>query len=44
MTLSRFRKWFPVMVVAKLADELNHKGAKWDYTISHPTSSNAYKT
>lgn len=29
--------------VAKLADELNRKGAKWDYTISDPTSSNAYK-
>ena len=30
--------------VAKLADELNRKGAKWDYTISEPTSSSAYKT
>jgi deoxyribonuclease-1-like protein len=30
--------------VAKLADELNRKGAKWDYTISNPTSSSAYKT
>ena len=30
--------------VAKLADELNRKGSKWDYTISHPTSSSAYKT
>lgn len=30
--------------VAKLADELNRKGAKWDYTISDPTSSSAYKT
>jgi deoxyribonuclease-1-like protein len=30
--------------VAKLADELNRKGAKWDYTISSPTSSSAYKT
>ena len=25
--------------VARLADELNRKGAKWDYTISDPTSS-----
>lgn len=30
--------------VAKLADELNRQGAKWDYVISEPTSSNAYKT
>lgn len=30
--------------VAKLADELNRKGAKWDYRISEPTSSTAYKT
>jgi endonuclease/exonuclease/phosphatase family metal-dependent hydrolase len=30
--------------VTKLADELNRKGAKWDYTISDPTSSSAYKT
>lgn len=30
--------------VAKLADELNRKGNKWDYTISEPTSSSAYKT
>ena len=30
--------------VAKLADELNKKGTKWDYTISAPTSSSAYKT
>lgn len=30
--------------VAKLADELNRKGSKWDYTISEPTSSRAYKT
>jgi endonuclease/exonuclease/phosphatase family metal-dependent hydrolase len=29
---------------AKLADELNRKGAKWDYSISDPTSSSAYKT
>lgn len=30
--------------VAKLADALNRKGAKWDYAISDPTSSSAYKT
>jgi len=30
--------------VARLADELNRKGAKWDYTISDPTISSAYKT
>ncbi|WNM19122.1 endonuclease/exonuclease/phosphatase family protein [Flavobacterium capsici] len=30
--------------VAKLANELNTKGAKWSYTISEPTSSSAYKT
>ena len=30
--------------VAQLAAELNRKGAKWDYTISNPTSSSAYKT
>lgn len=30
--------------VAKLADELNRKGAKWDYVVSDPTSSSAYKT
>lgn len=30
--------------VAKLADELNRKGYKWDYAISDPTSSSAYKT
>jgi deoxyribonuclease-1-like protein len=30
--------------VARLADELNRKGAKWDYTISNPTTSSAYKT
>lgn len=30
--------------VAKLADELNQMGYKWDYVISDPTSSNAYKT
>jgi len=30
--------------VAQLADELNRKGAKWDYVVSNPTSSSAYKT
>ena len=30
--------------IARLADELNRKGAKWDYSISNPTSSSAYKT
>lgn len=30
--------------VARLADELNRKGAKWEYVISDPTSSSAYKT
>lgn len=30
--------------VARLADALNRKGAQWDYTISDPTSSSAYKT
>lgn len=30
--------------VARLADELNRKGAQWDYTISDPTTSSAYKT
>lgn len=30
--------------VALLADALNRKGAKWDYSISNPTSSSAYKT
>ncbi len=30
--------------VAKLADELNRKGSQWDYMISDPTSSSAYKT
>ena len=30
--------------VAKIADELNRTGSKWDYTISDPTSSSAYKT
>jgi endonuclease/exonuclease/phosphatase family metal-dependent hydrolase len=30
--------------VARLADALNRKGSKWDYSISNPTSSSAYKT
>ena len=30
--------------VARLADELNRKGNSWDYVISDPTSSSAYKT
>lgn len=30
--------------VARLADELNRKGAKWNYAISDPTTSSAYKT
>ncbi len=30
--------------VARLADELNRKGSKWDYVISDPTSSSANKT
>uniref|UniRef100_A0A4W5KBH5 Endonuclease/exonuclease/phosphatase domain-containing protein n=1 Tax=Hucho hucho TaxID=62062 RepID=A0A4W5KBH5_9TELE len=30
--------------VTRLADELNRKGTKWDYRISDPTSSSAYKT
>jgi len=29
--------------VAKLADELNQKGSKWEYSVSDPTSSSAYK-
>ncbi|MFQ3173298.1 MAG: deoxyribonuclease-1-like protein [Flavobacterium sp.] len=29
--------------VAKLATELNRKGAKWDYVISEPTSGNPHK-
>jgi len=29
--------------VARLSDILNRKGAKWDYTISNPTSGNSYK-
>lgn len=33
-----------VQAVAKLADALNRKGSKWDYRISDPTSSSAYKT
>jgi endonuclease/exonuclease/phosphatase family metal-dependent hydrolase len=30
--------------VTRLAVELNRKGASWDYVISDPTSSSAYKT
>jgi endonuclease/exonuclease/phosphatase family metal-dependent hydrolase len=30
--------------LALLADELNRMGKKWDYVISNPTSSSAYKT
>jgi len=30
--------------VAKLADELNRKGAKWDYVVSDPTQSTPYAT
>jgi endonuclease/exonuclease/phosphatase family metal-dependent hydrolase len=30
--------------VARLVDELNRKGTKWDYTISDITSGSAYKT
>ena len=30
--------------VAKLVDELNRNGANWDYVVSDPTSSSAYKT
>ena len=30
--------------VAKLADELNRTGSRWDYVISDPTTSSAYKT
>lgn len=30
--------------VAQLANELNRSGMKWDYVISNPTSSSAYKT
>lgn len=30
--------------VAKLADELNRKGDKWDYVISDPTNSTPYAT
>ncbi|CAM4107558.1 endonuclease/exonuclease/phosphatase family protein [Flavobacterium antarcticum] len=33
-----------IQAVAKLADELNRTGSKWDYEISEPTSSSAYKT
>ncbi len=30
--------------VARLADELNRKGAKWDYAISNPTQSSPYRS
>jgi endonuclease/exonuclease/phosphatase family metal-dependent hydrolase len=30
--------------VAKLANELNQTGSKWDYCVSDPTTSSAYKT
>lgn len=30
--------------VARLADELNRKGAKWDYVVSDPTKSTPYAT
>lgn len=30
--------------VARLHDALNRKGMKWDYALSEPTSSSAYKT
>ncbi len=30
--------------VSRIADELNRKESKWDYVISDPTSSSAYKT
>ena len=33
-----------IQTVAKLVDVLNRKGTKWDYVISNPTSSSAYKT
>lgn len=30
--------------VAKLAEELNRKGSKWDYVVSEPTTGSSYKT
>ncbi|MCW2119617.1 endonuclease/exonuclease/phosphatase family protein [Flavobacterium sp. 7A] len=30
--------------VARLADVLNRKGSRWDYIVSEPTTSSAYKT
>lgn len=30
--------------IAKLVDALNRKGTQWDYVVSDPTSSSAYKT
>jgi intracellular sulfur oxidation DsrE/DsrF family protein len=32
-----------VQAVARLSDELNRTGSKWDYIISDPTSSSPYK-
>jgi endonuclease/exonuclease/phosphatase family metal-dependent hydrolase len=29
--------------VAKLAEELNRKGSKWDYVVSNPTTGSSYK-
>lgn len=33
-----------VQSIARLTDELNRKGDKWDYKVSDPTSSSTYKT
>lgn len=33
-----------IQAVAKLADELNRKGAQWDYAVSDPTTGSSYKT
>lgn len=33
-----------IQAVAKLADELNRTGTKWEFVVSEPTSSSAYKT
>lgn len=30
--------------IAKLSEELNRKNSKWDYVVSEPTTSSAYKT
>jgi hypothetical protein len=35
---------YGVQAVARLSDELNRTGSKWDYIISDPTSSSPYKT